>query len=98
MYERKVRVARFVRTSKVPPFFRENEDYGEGWTKLVDEAREEQDGSDQDAKDGINMINPVEIAEYCDKPSNVKYWKEMGAGPAAKDYQKYIKEVKCSND
>lgn len=89
-----MRAARFIRIAKLPPFFRENEDYGEGWTKKVDEAREE----DQDANDGKNIIDPIDTAEYCERPRNVKYWKEMGDGPAAKDYQKYVKEVKCSDE
>lgn len=92
---RQMRIARYAKKAGLPPFLKENEDYGEGWTKKVDEAREE---DEQDAEDGQNLIDPIDTAEYCDRPRNVKYWKEMGKGPAAKDFQMYIKEVKCSDE
>ena len=86
-----MRIARFCRKSNLP-VFKKNEDYGDGWTKKLDEARE------QDAEDGENLIDPLDIAGYCGKEKNVKYWEEMGDSPAAKDFQKYIKQVKCSNE
>jgi len=73
------------------PVFRNNEDYGQGWTKKVDEARED------DAKDKMNVVNPIEIAEYCDKEENNDYWKESGNSEADKDFQEYAKEVKCKS-
>lgn len=90
-----MRIARFTRQANLPPFFRQNSDYGEGWTKKVDEAREE---DEDNAQDGKNLIDPIDSAEYCDRPRNVKYWKEMGDDAAAKDYQVYIKKVKCSDE
>lgn len=87
-----MRAARFIRTAGgTGSFFRVNEDYGEGWTKKVDEAREE-----DDADDGRNIIDPIDTAEYCERPTNIKYWKEMGDDSAAKDFQAYIKKVKCN--
>ena len=92
MLKRLMRTARFIRLSKLPPFFRKNLDYGEGWTKKVDEAREEED----QAEDGRNIVDPIDTAEFCERPRNIKYWKEMGDDPAAKEYQKYVKKVKCN--
>jgi hypothetical protein len=58
--------------------------------KKLDEAREEADS----AKDGT--IAPIEDAAYCDKKENENYWDELGNSPAAKDFKKYVKEVKCA--
>lgn len=71
------------------PVFKTNKDYGEGLTKEVDEARE------NDSDDKVNFVNPIEIAEYCDKKENKKYWDKVGKDEAAKDFQQYAKEVKC---
>jgi len=90
--KREMRTARFVRLAGNVPVLRKNLDYGEGINKKLDEVRED------NAKDGVNLINPIDSAEYCEKDDNVEYWKEMGDSPAAKDFQKYIKEVKCSDD
>jgi hypothetical protein len=82
-----------VESSQTPPNpIRKNLDYGEGWTKRLDEAREE----DEDlVEDGKNIIDDLETAEYCERPRNEKYWEEAGDSEAAKDFQKYIREVKC---
>jgi hypothetical protein len=52
---------------------------------------------EQEAEDGKNIIDPLDTAEYCDSEKNRKYWKEMGGSPAAEDFQKYIKDIKCTS-
>lgn len=76
--------------AKVSEPLKRNLDLNEGWTKKVDEAREE--GVDYVVD---NLINPIEDAAYCDSKRNKDYWKEMGDSEAAKDFVKYIKKVKC---
>lgn len=71
------------------PVLKDNADYGEGWTKKVDEAREDE------ARDH-NLVNPIESAAYCNKKDNNDYWAEMGDSEAAKDFQEYAKKSKCS--
>src|SRR5690606_29358546 len=39
----------------------------------------------------------VDTAAYCDSKKNRDYWEEAGDSPAAKDFQKYIKDVKCTS-
>ena len=99
-------------TAKVPNPIRKNLDYGEGWTKKVDEARGEDcepcmdiDDGEAAAADGEskNWVNPTETAAYCGSRRNKEYWhdaKRPGEGKAAdraaKDYEEYVREVRCS--
>lgn len=67
---------------------KKNVDYGEGLTKKLDDARE------NEAKDH-NVIDPIDTAAYCDKEENAEYWEEMGDSEAAEDFKEYTKKVKC---
>jgi tRNA nucleotidyltransferase/poly(A) polymerase len=69
------------------PVLRKNLDYGEGWTKLVDEAREEEEEEQL-------VLDYLDTAEFVDNTRNRKYWKEMGDDPVAKEYQEYAKILK----
>jgi len=82
--------AKRISLSKVEQPLKKNLDLNEGWTKIVDDAREE--GTDYIID---NLINPIEDAAYCDSKRNKDYWKQMGDSDAAKDFVKYIKKVKC---
>lgn len=69
------------------PVIKPNLDLGEGLSKKLDEAREDE------ASDG--KLIPLEDAAYCDSKENNEYWKDAGESEAAKDFQEYAKSVRC---
>lgn len=42
-----------------------------------------------------NYVQDNILDNYCANEESEEYWDELGDGEAAKDFQKYIREVKC---
>jgi len=83
--------------ARVPPFFKQNADYGEGIQKQLDNYRKKATKKlkkrvyNQYVNDGA--LQPID--SYCGSEKNKSYWRKAGSAPAVRDFLKYIDQVEC---
>jgi hypothetical protein len=89
--------------ARLPPFFKQNADYGsgEGILGQLDAYRKKAKRKlkrkvyDSYAKDGaVGSFGPID--SYCGSERNKKYWKGAGSSQAVRDFLQYIDQVECS--
>jgi hypothetical protein len=84
--------------ARVPPFFRQNYDYGsgEGLQGQLDEYRKRAAKSlKKRVYEAYALDSAIPTEAYCGKERNRKYWKSAGSSKAVRDFLKYIEQVSC---
>jgi hypothetical protein len=84
--------------ARVPPFFRNNYDYGsgEGLTGALEEYRKKSARSlKKRVYEAYATDSAIPTEAYCGKERNRRYWRSAGSTKAVRDFLKYIDQVSC---